>query len=73
MYCVNCCTQYEDNNNGWIRVLIVLPPSQDGVTALMIASHQGHLSVVRVLYQAGATINTTTEVRFYMYQMVGSC
>ena len=53
-------------------MLIVLLPSQDGVTALMIASHHSHPSVVRVLLRAGATINTTTQVRF-VYQMAGSC
>ena len=39
-------------------------PTQDGDTPLMIASQVGHPSVVKVLLQAGATINTTTQVRY---------
>lgn len=42
-------------------------PSQDGATALMMASHNGHPSVVRVLLQAGATINTTAPVRYRLF------
>ena len=37
--------------------------SQNGMTPLIPASHFGHTSVVRVLLQAGATINTTTQVK----------
>ena len=66
-------TEYEDSNNGWLVCLCTCDdsssPSQDGVTALMMASYHGHHSVVRLLVQAGATINTTTQV----YQMMGSC
>ena len=36
--------------------------SQDGDTALMIASSNGHSGVVRKLLQAGATVNTTDNV-----------
>ena len=42
--------------------------SQDGTTALMIASYNGHPSVVRVLLKAGANINTTTaQVRYRLF------
>ena len=37
--------------------------SQDGDTALMIASSNDHSCIVEVLLQAGATINTTYEVK----------
>jgi len=36
--------------------------SQDGDTALMIASSKGHSGVVKKLLQAGATVNTTDNV-----------
>ena len=38
--------------------------SQDGDTALMIASSKGHSSVVRKLLQAGATVNTANKVLY---------
>ena len=38
--------------------------SQSGDTPLIIASYFGHPSVVRVLLQAGAIINTTAQVRY---------
>ena len=38
--------------------------SQDGVTALMVASGHGHPSVVRTLLKAGATVNTTGQVGY---------
>ena len=47
-----------------IMVLGCLPlSSQNGVTALMIASYCGYPSVVRVLLHAGAIVNTPTQVR----------
>jgi len=36
--------------------------SQDGDTALMIASSKGHTGIVRKLLQEGATVNTANEV-----------
>ena len=39
-------------------------PSQDGVTPLMTASYSGHPSVVRVLLQAEATINSISQVNY---------
>jgi len=41
-----------------------LTTPQDGFTPLMKASQGGHLSVVRTLLQAGATVNTTNHVRY---------
>ena len=38
--------------------------SQDGDTALMIASSSGHSSVVEMLLPAGATVNATNEVKY---------
>ena len=53
-----------------ILILIALSTSsphpllpKNGVTSLMIASYYGQTSVVQVLLQGGATINTTTWVR----------
>ena len=43
-------------------------PLQEGGTALMIASCKGHPSVVRVLLQGGANINTTAQVRDRLFQ-----
>lgn len=43
-------------------------PLQEGGTALMIASCKGHPSVVTVLLQGGATINTTAQVRYRLFQ-----
>ena len=43
---------------------VMLLSLQDGCTPLMIASDQGHPSVVKVLLQAGANINTTMQVRY---------
>ena len=50
---------------GLHHVGILLLPSQSGDTPLIVASDKGHSSVVRVLLQGGANINTTTEVRYY--------
>ena len=47
-------------------LLLSDPPSissQDGDTALIIASSNGRSSVVEMLLKAGATINTTNEVK----------
>ena len=47
-------------------MLLSDPPSissQDGDTALIIASSNGRSSVVEMLLKAGATINTTNEVK----------
>ena len=44
----------------WILIRHSL--SQDGATALIIASYNGHSIVVRKLLQAEATVNTTTKV-----------
>ena len=41
--------------------------SQDGATALMIASYWGHSIVVRILLKAGSNINTTGQVRYRLY------
>ncbi len=38
--------------------------TEDGVTALMLASHNGHLSVVRALLQNNANINLADEVGY---------
>ena len=53
----------------WFSVLLVTlslpsnsPRPQDGITALMIASAQGHPSVVKTLIQAGATVNSAMQV-----------
>ena len=35
---------------------------QDGWTPLVIASHNGHLEVVKSLIEAGANVNHTTKV-----------
>ena len=48
-------------------MLLSDPPSissQDGDTALMIASSSGHSSVVEMLLPAGATVNATNEVKY---------
>ena len=39
-----------------------LPSSQKGDTALIVASYNGHSSVVKELLQAGVTVNTTNDV-----------
>ena len=48
---------------------------KNGVTSLMMASYHGQTSVVQVLLQGGATINTTTQVRHELvhgkFQRVG--
>ena len=38
--------------------------SQDGVTAVMVATANGHPSVVRMLLKAGTTVNTTSQVGY---------
>ena len=43
--------------------------SQEGGTALMIASYKGHSSVVRVLLKAGSNINTTAQVRYGLFNV----
>ena len=48
-------------------MLVALSTSQEGATALMLASYCGHSSVVRVLLKA-ATINTTLPVRCRHFQ-----
>ena len=52
--------------NGFSVLLVILSlPStspQDGKTALMVASSQGHPAVVRILLQAGACVNSATQV-----------
>ena len=45
-------------------------PSQDGMTPLMVASYKGHSRVVRVLLQAGAIPNATSQVRYSSCQML---
>ena len=35
---------------------------QDGVTPLVIASHNGHLEIVKSLIEAGTNVNHTTKV-----------
>ena len=45
-------------------------PSQNGITPLMVASYKGHPSVVRVLLQAGAITNATSQVRYSSCQML---
>ena len=35
----------------------------------MVASYSGHPSVVRVLLKAGSTINTTTQVRYRLFNV----
>ena len=45
-------------------------PSQDGMTPLIVASCKGHSSVVRVLLQAGAVANATSQVRYSSCQML---
>ena len=65
-----------------ILILIALSTSsphpllpKNEVTSLMIASYYGQTSVVQVLLQGGATINTTTQVRHELvhgkFQRVG--
>ena len=48
---------------------------KNGITSLMMASYHGQTSVVQVLLQGGATINTTTQVRHELvhgkFQRVG--
>ena len=44
--------------------------SQDGVTALMVASGHGHPSVVRMLLKAGATVNTTSQVGYTLNSVI---
>ena len=48
--------------------------SQDGVTALMVASANGHPSVVRTLLKAGAAVNATSQVGYTLNSaiMLGS-
>ena len=48
-------------------------PLQNGTTPLMVASYAGHPSVVRVLLQAGAHVNTTSRVRYSSCQIVPYC
>ena len=52
-----------------VHMFVALPTHwwlslQDGCTPLMIASDRGQPSVVKVLLQAGANINTTSQVRY---------
>ena len=49
MYCVIQSMSMTIINDYYVHVLMALLPSQDGVTALMIASQYGHLIVVRIL------------------------
>ena len=43
---------------------------QNGWTALMTASDEGHLDVVKTLIEAGAEVNDTDEVSKYMYTLL---
>ena len=43
--------------------------SQDGDTALMIASSKGYSTIMRKLLQAGATVNTTNMVYKWMLEL----
>ena len=72
---------YQESTNNLSKVVVGHPkffalhhvisslcfPSQEGGTPLMTASYFGHSSVVRVLLQAGATINTTNQVRYRLF------
>ena len=44
--------------------------SQDGMTPLIVTSYKGHSRVVRVLLQAGAIPNATSQVRYSSCQML---
>ena len=40
---------------------------QEGLTALMIASHNGYLAIVQLLVQKGANINFQNKVEILLY------
>ena len=47
--------------------------SQDGVTALHVACHEGHDQVVELLLQAGASVDQKAEVRWEISQAYIYC
>ena len=44
--------------------------SQNGATALHVASQEGHNQVVELLLQAGASVELETEVRWEISQIL---
>ena len=43
---------------------------QNGVTALYMASQNGHVEVVNILLQNGAHVDEQTEVRQFIYKLL---
>ena len=57
MYCIaSVINQYN------VIILLILFPSQEGRTALSLASYEGHSDTVRILAQRGANTDVQDEV-----------
>ena len=53
-----------------INMIFTVDLSQGGVTALHVASQEGHNQVVELLLQAGASVDQKAQVRWEISQVV---